>query len=43
MDERAEDKAYFCLITGIAPSEYDRMTVREQQMFIKVSNKLNSK
>jgi hypothetical protein len=36
-----EDKARFCLVTQIAPSEYDQMTRSEINAFIKMYSKLN--
>lgn len=43
MEEQAEDKASFCLATGVAPSEYDKLTALERRFFIKVHNKNNKK
>lgn len=40
MDEAARAKAQFCLALDIAPSEYDKLTAREVQAFIKVGKKL---
>lgn len=37
-----EEKAEFCLRTGIAPSEYDNLTKKETAAFIKIFKKLNS-
>lgn len=39
--ECAMDKAHFCLVTGIAPSEYDLLTEAEVEAFIKTWNRLN--
>ena len=39
MVELAEDKANFCLNTGVQPSEYDALTGVETEAFIKVHNK----
>lgn len=36
------EKARFCLITGIAPSEYDRLTDEEIAAFTEVHNDLRS-
>lgn len=38
--EALEDKARFCLITGIAPSEYDLLTDDERETFVRVANDL---
>lgn len=35
-----EAKAEFCLITGVAPSEYDRLTDDERDAFIDKANEL---
>jgi len=35
-----EDKAEFCLVTGVAPSEYDRLTDDERDAFITKANEL---
>lgn len=32
-------KAEFCIATGVQPSEYDRLTVREVDAFIEVANR----
>lgn len=37
-EEEARAKAEFCLITGIAPSEYDALTDLEIHAFIEVHN-----
>lgn len=37
--ERAEEKAAFCLATGVAPSEYDNLTQYEINAFIKEANR----
>jgi hypothetical protein len=41
MAEQAEEMAWFCLNTGIAPSEYKQMTLMEVNAFVKVHNKIN--
>lgn len=33
-DDRAEQMAQFCVATGMAPSEYNRLTMRERAAFI---------
>ncbi len=38
--EALEDKARFCLITGVAPSEYDRLTDDERDAFTRIANDL---
>lgn len=38
--EAALEKANFCLVTGIAPSEYDNMTQTEVAAFTEAWNKL---
>jgi len=43
MEARAEDKAVFCLATGVQPSEYEGLNQYEVQAFIKAANKRNSK
>lgn len=43
MTELAEEKANFCLNTGIQPTEYDSLTNVEVNAFIKVHNKINKK
>jgi hypothetical protein len=42
-EERAERMAEFCLKTGIAPSEYKKLTLAETRAFVKVANKLAKK
>jgi hypothetical protein len=42
-EDWAWDKAMFCLKTGIAPSEYDRLTDDEIAAFVDAFNDLNSK
>lgn len=39
-EDALEDKALFCLKTGMAPSEYDNLTDRELAAFVKVFNRL---
>lgn len=41
--EQARLKARFCLATGIAPSEYDNLTVLEIQEFAKEHERQNKK
>lgn len=41
--EQLLDKAEFCLLTGIAPSEYDEMTDLERDAFIQTANKIAEK
>lgn len=41
-EEILREKALFCVRTGIAPSEYDRMTAREVAIFTEVWNEENS-
>lgn len=43
MNDAALDKAEFCLHIGIAPSEYDGLTLRERNAFVRVHNKMNQK
>ncbi len=38
--EALEDKAEFCLVTGVAPSEYDLLTDDEREAFIRIANRL---
>lgn len=38
--EALEAKAEFCLVTGVAPSEYDRLTDDEREAFIDKANEL---
>jgi hypothetical protein len=38
--EALEAKAEFCLVTGVAPSEYDRLTADEVEAFINKANEL---
>ena len=40
-ESRAKDKAWFCLSTGVQPSEYDQMTVTEVEAFVAVQKKMN--
>lgn len=42
-EEAALDKAEFCLLLGIAPSEYDRLTDTEVNAFIAKHNELRRK
>lgn len=35
-----EEKAEFCLSTGIAPSEYDAFTDEEREVFIETWNRI---
>ncbi len=39
-DEQLERRAEVCLRTGLAPSEYDRMTDHEINVWIAVHNRL---
>lgn len=41
MEARAADKASFCLATGVAPSEYEKLYAHERNAFIKQYNKIN--
>lgn len=41
--ERAEEKANFVLVTGVQPSEYERLTIVERNAFIKAANKQNKR
>jgi hypothetical protein len=41
--EALEAKAEFCLITGVAPSEYDQLTDDEREAFIDKANELAEK
>lgn len=43
MREQAKQKARFCLATGIAPSEYDNLTMLEIQEFSKEFERQNRK
>jgi len=36
---RARDKAAFCLLTGVAPSEYPALTVLEKDAFIELATR----
>lgn len=38
----AEEKAEFCLATGVQPSEYDNLTDEERDAFISLVNRNNS-
>lgn len=38
-----EEKAEFCLATGIAPSEYDAFTDDEREVFIDTFNRIQAK
>lgn len=38
--EALEDKAEFCLVTGVAPSEYDLLTDDEREAFVRTANRL---
>ncbi len=38
--EALEAKAEFCLVTGVAPSEYDLLTDDEREAFIRTANRL---
>lgn len=38
--DELDAKAEFCLTTGIAPSEYDRLTDAEIDAFIRAHNRL---
>ncbi len=39
-DERTpeQEKAEFCLATGVQPSEYDQLTDKERDAFIRIVN-----
>lgn len=39
-EQHAYAKANFCLKTGIAPSEYDNLSLREIRIFIEVANEM---
>lgn len=41
LQEQAEDKAAFCLATGVQPSEYDALTQVEINAFIEAVKKQN--
>jgi hypothetical protein len=41
LDQQAEKKAEFCLVTGIAPSEYEELTIREIEAFVRVYKRLH--
>jgi hypothetical protein len=41
--EQLEEKAEFCLATGIQPSEYDAMTDDEREVFIETWNRIQRK
>lgn len=43
LESCAREKAEFCIVTGIAPSEYDKMTGIELEQFTKVWNKIHKK
>lgn len=43
LTEQAKHKARFCLATGIAPSEYDNLTLLEIQEFTKEFERQNRK
>lgn len=43
MEDRAADKAIFCLATGVQPSEYDNLNQYEIDAFVKAVKKRNSK
>lgn len=40
MEARADDKAKFCLRTGVAPSEYDNLYDYEVEAFVRQYNKM---
>lgn len=37
--EQLRDKAEFCLLTGVQPSEYDDLTDDERNAFVEAANK----
>lgn len=39
MRERAEDKAFFCVVLHVSPTEYEAMTVREREAFLVIAKK----
>ena len=39
LKDQAEDKAKFCLATGVQPSEYDKLTQYEINAFVTEANK----
>jgi hypothetical protein len=41
--DAALDKAEFCIVTGVQPSEYDELTDTERAAFVEVVNKRASK
>lgn len=41
--DQLEEKAEFCLSTGIQPSEYDAMTDDEREVFIETWNRIQRK
>lgn len=43
MEDQAEEMAWFCLGTGIAPSEYRQLTRIEVAAFVKVQTKMNKR
>lgn len=40
LEDLLEDKAQFCLMTGVQPSEYDLLTDDERAAFVTVYNRL---
>ena len=40
VEDLLEDKAQFCLVTGVQPSEYDQLTDDERAAFVRVYNRL---
>lgn len=42
-EEALRKKAEFCLGLGIAPSEYDRMSLAEVNAFVEVHNEIQKK